>query len=66
MEILVKFFHCVCVCVCVCVCRVLGDIGRSYGCSVVLCHVHMLRSKKLVLNVANAGVCVCVCVCVCE
>lgn len=33
----------------------LGEVGCSYGCSMVLCHIHILRSKKLVLNVANAG-----------
>ena len=37
------------------VCRMLGEVGCSYGCSMILCHLHMLRSKKLVLNVANAG-----------
>ena len=35
--------------------RMLGEVGCSYGCSMILCHLHMLRSKKLVLNVANAG-----------
>ena len=41
--------------------RLLGETGCSYGCSLVLCHVHMLRSRKLVLNVANAGECHGVC-----
>ena len=52
----------------------LREVGCSYGCSMTLCHIHMLRSKKLVLNVASAGtvpyVCglslysiVCACVC---
>ena len=41
------------------VCRILGEVGCSFGCSIILCHVHMLRSRKLVLNVANAGMCYC-------
>ena len=45
--------------------RLLGEVGCVYGCSIMLCHLHMLRSRKLVLNVANAGMYIHVHACMC-
>lgn len=36
-------------------CRVLGDVGKKYGSSLVLCHIQAQQNGLYNLNVANTG-----------